>query len=175
MYLSRWSPGARSVLGKASLRHGTFNSGKMPSPPNSPLKIATLEESDIDEFVRMQIAAFPSQTARILYAPSAETAEIFRLNQRKMMKEDPSVYFQKVIEPDTGDIMACARWKIYPVPRDECEIQSKKPATSDSGPKKWQDRAKEAFHMRLHEYMRDVMGTQPLYRMSKFRCGSRLY
>jgi hypothetical protein len=163
------------VLGKASLRHGTFNSGKMPSPPNSPLKIATLEESDIDEFVRMQIAAFPSQTARILYAPSAETAEIFRLNQRKMMKEDPSVYFQKVIEPDTGDIMACARWKIYPVPRDECEIQSKKPATSDSGPKKWQDRAKEAFHMRLHDYMRDVMGTQPLYRMSKFRCGSRLY
>jgi hypothetical protein len=119
----------------------------------------------MSEYIRMQLNAFPSMTARILYAPSPETAEQTRFQNLELLKNNPEVYFQKTFDPATGDILSCAKWKIYPNGREEAKMDSPKLGSSQEPAVGWEAEAKKTFHHSLSRYLRDFMGTQPFYRM----------
>lgn len=128
------------------------------------LSIGPLEASEISEYVRIQLTAFPSTTARILYAPSTETADEARSKNLELLKNDPHVYFQKVFDPLTGDVMSYAKWKIYPTGRDEADINPQSVDSSQEAAGGWEAQAKRTFQNALSQYLRDFMGTQPFYR-----------
>jgi hypothetical protein len=129
------------------------------------LSTGPLEAREITDYVRIQLTAFTSTTARILYAPSPETADDARSKNLELLKNDPNVYFQKVFDPITGDVMSYAKWKIYPTGRDEVDISPQSVDSSQEVASGWEDRAKSSFHNSLSQYLREFMGTQPFYRM----------
>ncbi|KAJ5872314.1 uncharacterized protein N7529_004667 [Penicillium soppii] len=129
------------------------------------LSIGPLESSEMSEYIRMQLNAFPSMTARILYAPSPETAEQTRFQNLELLKNNPEVYFQKTFDPATGDILSCAKWKIYPNGREEAKMDSPKLGSSQEPAVGWEAEAKKTFHHSLSRYLRDFMGTQPFYHL----------
>lgn len=128
------------------------------------LQIATLEESEISSFVRIQLAAFPSEVSRILYAPSQETAGEAYMSHLHTLRENPYAYFQKVSHPETNQIICCAKWKIYLEERDEEQLDFKTLGLPKEGLNGWKGRAKEAFHRALSQYSRQIVGTRPHYR-----------
>jgi hypothetical protein len=93
--------------------------------------VGPLEDSELPRFVQTQLAAFPSETARILYAPTPETVDKTIAEQVEVLRNN------------------CVAF--YAVVKD--------------GQKHWKALAKEASHKRLFQYMRDVMGSKPHFRI----------
>ncbi|KAL2414732.1 hypothetical protein ABEF95_001580 [Exophiala dermatitidis] len=129
------------------------------------IQVAPLEESEVPSFVRIQIAAFPSELARILYAPSPETANKTAADHLHALRESPCTFFQKAFDPETNQIISCGRWKIYLQERGEDEIEFKAPSVSKEGPDGWKGQAKETFYRALSRYAREIVGTRPHYHL----------
>jgi ribosomal protein S18 acetylase RimI-like enzyme len=106
------------------------------------LEIQPLEETDLPEFARIHVEAFDGALAEYL-TPDPEGAKPhLAAGQRKSLLEDPAVRFLKVVDTQSGQIIACAKWYRYDKARSEEEVAESiaaPPVPPGSHPEAWND------------------------------------
>ncbi|KAH7391703.1 acyl-CoA N-acyltransferase [Pyrenochaeta sp. MPI-SDFR-AT-0127] len=130
-----------------------------------PLEIRPVEESDFEDFVRIQTAAFQGGGGITgLLTPVPLPANYIQKSIDKHIKswrDEPDVTYLKVIDTDLdGKMIAGAKWRINEKERTEEQIKSMLPVP---GPDEEGNPALQDFMRYLSRVRREYMGTKPFY------------
>ena len=122
-------------------------------------------ESDIPEFVRIQIAAFGTgggMTQFMVEYPPSEAYINKSIDKHiKSLREEKDVTYLKVIDTELeGQLIAGAKWRINQKERTEEEIQSMLPVPGADEDGK---QATIDFMWYLNRVRKEFMGTKPFY------------
>ncbi|KAF3043022.1 hypothetical protein E8E11_002229 [Didymella keratinophila] len=129
------------------------------------LELHPCTESDIPEFVRIQIAAFGTGGGMtqfmVEHPPSEEYINKSVDKHLKSLREEKDITYLKVLDTELdGQMIAGAKWRINQKERKEEEIQSMLPVPSADEDGK---QAMIDFMWYLNRVRREFMGTKPFY------------
>lgn len=124
------------------------------------LQLAPMEESDLDDFMRIHRAAFVSGISLYLLREprNAENDAAIATRYRKAFFEDPKSRFMKVVDTSTGDMVACSKWQFHQSQRTQQEVEedTRLPEMPAMATPAWVD---------LMSFLREnrslIMGTRP--------------
>lgn len=114
-----------SLINRKYINH-THPLSSLQFPPTMPLKVEEADvAADFDALIACQWASFenPHQPFFRLFCPvlggpgaaaRAEALQTSTNNQRDWLNADPTSYWQKVTDTETGEIVGGALWKICP-------------------------------------------------------------
>ncbi|KAF2405451.1 acyl-CoA N-acyltransferase [Trichodelitschia bisporula] len=127
------------------------------------LRVETLQDADVEEYIRIRHAAFRSNPALGHFIqPTADISPddiaSSAAQTRKAMRENPDVRFAKVVD-ENGTMIATAHWHVYEHERtqeQQEEIQRMAPLPPQANAAAWND-----FFGYLSESRRDILGTRP--------------
>jgi hypothetical protein len=129
------------------------------------LELHPCTETDIPEFVRIQVAAFNygggMTQFMVEYPPSEDYINKSIDKHIKSMREEKDITYLKVIDTELDNQMiAGAKWRINQKERNEEQIQSMLPVPGAD------EAGKQAvidFMWHLNKVRRQYMGTKPFY------------
>ncbi|KAJ4400039.1 hypothetical protein N0V91_009014 [Didymella pomorum] len=129
------------------------------------LELHPCTESDIPEFVRIQIAAFGTGGGMtqfmVEHPPSEEYINKSVDKHLKSLREEEDITYLKVIDTELdGQMIAGAKWRINQKERKEEEIQSMLPVPGADEDGK---QAMIDFMWYLYRVRKEFMGTRPFY------------
>ncbi|KAF3044614.1 hypothetical protein E8E12_003675 [Didymella heteroderae] len=129
------------------------------------LELHPCTESDIPEFVRIQIAAFGTGGGMtqfmVEHPPSEEYINKSVDKHLKSLREEKDITYLKVIDTELdGQMIAGAKWRINRKERKEEEIQSMLPVPGADEDGK---QAMIDFMWYLNRVRKEFMGTKPFY------------
>jgi hypothetical protein len=132
-----------------------------------PLEIRPVEEADIPDVARIQMAAFgrgPGITTLLTPNPPPEGAfEKTVAKHMKAFRDEPDVHYVKVVDTDLdGKMIACAKWRINEKERTKEQLESMLPVP---GPDEEGNPGLQDFMRFLHKVRLEFMGTKPFYCM----------
>ncbi|KAF2463521.1 uncharacterized protein BDR25DRAFT_347169 [Lindgomyces ingoldianus] len=137
-----------------------------------PLELHPITECDFSDVTRIQLAAFDSGIAHMLF-PDPMTPEKFQESvdrHVKCFKSEPDVHYLKVIDTDqNGKMISAAKWRINETERTEEEIQTQLPTPGRGGEA---TPAAVAFRQHLCDSRKEFMGTKPFYYPEHHRRGA---
>lgn len=126
-----------------------------------PLELLPCEEADLQDFVRIQHAAFQSGLVAFL-APQPATEEWLHDTASKYaesMRDEPDCHFLKVVDTELGGRMiAGAKWRINPEGRSEEQLKKMLPVP---GEKQEGNPVAQAFMWYLNRMRKQYVGTAP--------------
>jgi hypothetical protein len=129
------------------------------------LELHPCTESDMPEFVRIQIAAFGTGGGMtqfmVEHPPSEEYINKSVDKHLKSLREEEDITYLKVIDTELdGQMIAGAKWRINQKERKEEEIQSMLPVPGADEDGK---QAMIDFMWYLYRVRKEFMGTRPFY------------
>lgn len=129
------------------------------------LELHPCAESDIPEFVRIQIAAFGTGGGMtqfmVEHPPSEEYINKSVDKHLKSLREEKDITYLKIIDTELdGQMIAGAKWRINQKERKEEEIQSMLPVPGADEDGK---QAMIDFMWYLNKVRKEFMGTKPFY------------
>ncbi|KAF2198015.1 acyl-CoA N-acyltransferase [Delitschia confertaspora ATCC 74209] len=126
-----------------------------------PLQLSPLNPDEIGDFVRIQCAAFQSGMAHKMSLPlTPEKRQSMRDRNLKSLREDSDCHYLKVVDTDTNEIIACAKWRINLSERSEEVVEKTLPVVDES---EGANRAERDFMRWLRENRWEWMGGRPFY------------
>ncbi|KAF2815948.1 acyl-CoA N-acyltransferase [Mytilinidion resinicola] len=128
-----------------------------------PLELAPLTADDVDAYMAIRQAAFGDSVFRILFSrrpdgPSPEVYAQIRDSVRDQIATDKHVFFLKVTDTDTSEIIAGAKWKVFRTEKEVLEELELPSPTPDSDPECW-----NAFMKLLSDAKRERMALSPYW------------
>jgi len=89
------------------------------------LRVEPMVEADLDDFIAISEKAFVVGIASRFYEtePDAESRASNVARYQKYLKTDPTMRLMKVVDDETGQIIAGAKWNVYATERTEEELK----------------------------------------------------
>ncbi|KAF2144329.1 uncharacterized protein K452DRAFT_267630 [Aplosporella prunicola CBS 121167] len=129
-----------------------------------PLKVLPIGPSDIDDFVRLHYEAFrpwPAIGSCIWARDLGPESRSIHANRFRQALEDKETRMMKVVDTETGETIAAAKWAFYDHERTQEELEKSlvvPEPVPDANPE-----ALKAMMGMLYSARREVMGTRPYY------------
>ncbi|OCL15212.1 acyl-CoA N-acyltransferase [Glonium stellatum] len=129
------------------------------------LEISPMVEVDVATYVRIRHEAFKNTIDRIFYTRelSSESKDKISDGILEALRNDKHTHYLKVTDTATGEIVACAKWKIFDCERTsqelETELELPEPLPESDVP------AWTAFFTDLSDARREIMGTRPYFQV----------
>jgi len=143
---------------------GVEEKGWSSSDSNMALQVSPFTESELPQFTTLTNLAFQTGLGHLLTGPN--TPEGIALNESKTLKafkNDPHAQFLKVTDASTGQIIAAAKWLLYPHGNSEEELDEmfQMPTVEQGYKKEW-----EPVYRHLNENRRETVSTRPYFFLS---------
>ncbi|KAF2094085.1 hypothetical protein NA57DRAFT_18783, partial [Rhizodiscina lignyota] len=106
------------------------------------LEVLPLLEADLPEYCRIHFTAFTKGMSQFFGPASSARDQNFLDSQRKQMLEDPTVFFLKAVDPQTGAIIGCAKYHKFNPPKSKDEIKASyaaRPPPEGANVEAWSD------------------------------------
>lgn len=124
-----------------------------------PLEICPVSEGDITQFTLLAILAFQTGIGHLLTGPNVpENVERKNANSLKSLREDPNSVYLKVLDTDTGDMVAGSSSYFYQKGNKEEELDKMfaRPTVEQGYREDW-----EPIYEYLKGNRRNIMGSRP--------------
>ncbi|EKG14884.1 hypothetical protein MPH_07924 [Macrophomina phaseolina MS6] len=129
------------------------------------LTVSPMEEADFPAMTQLLHKAYYSTTgiSALLYLtpPSQESLDKTTQVRLRAFREDPSVHFIKATDPETGELIACARWDIFKHARSDEDVERKAAITEDDLIPEFNVDVHEALFGPLRRTHKEIMGKRP--------------
>ena len=128
-----------------------------------PLTLSHATEEELPEYSRVHAAAFQSMLYRFLYTGPLSESSLAALTRQisEARKRDPNYHVLKVSDDETGEILAFAKWIIYPTVRTEKELDESDSHVPEVLPETRGGNSVQNFFRTIREVKREVIGTRP--------------
>jgi len=128
------------------------------------LQIFPMTEADVATYVSIQHEAFKNTINRIFYTRELSPESKARISDGilEALRNDKHTRYLKASDTATGEMVACAKWKVFDRERSpqelEKELELPEPLPESDVPT-W-----NAFFTDLSDARREMMGTRPHFR-----------
>lgn len=85
-------------------------------------QVLPLEHADLATYVRIHLAAFKEGISACLTTTTEASKAQMEAQQSQKLLSDATAHYLKVVDTQTGEIIACARWHLYNEERSAEEV-----------------------------------------------------
>ncbi|OCL15025.1 acyl-CoA N-acyltransferase [Glonium stellatum] len=125
-----------------------------------PLRLLPMQEEDCETWMRVRAIAYRGPTNLIVHtSPLSEESFTKVAEERRKEFHKPEYYRLKVVDTDSGEIIACAQWSVYP--HGKTEAGSKDDGKPPYTPPEVNLPALKALLGPLRGANIEIMGTRP--------------
>jgi GNAT superfamily N-acetyltransferase len=123
------------------------------------LEVSLVQEFEIPAFTHLECLSFHAGIGALLTGPATPSNEsALSKGHLDILHNDPTARFLKVVDLSTGEMIAGAKWNLYPHGNSEEDLEKIFDRSDITDP-----RHKRIFDEYLDPSRREIMGTKPHY------------